>query len=94
MAQKYDLYVYSINSACQNGWADIFQFYFMVTCFILRTLSEQEDLPIFKIWPSNCYTTTRITVANQQTFLQTSQNGCTIMIDGHASLQSFKWKVK
>ena len=43
MAQKYDLYVYLINSACQNGWADIFQFYFMVTNSakrLFRDLSE------------------------------------------------------
>ena len=39
-----------------------------------------------------CYSVTRLTVATQQTFLQVSQSGYTNVIDGHASLQS--WRVK
>ena len=38
------------------------------------------------------YSTTRLTVATQQTFLQVSQSGYTNVIDGHASLQN--WCVK
>ena len=38
------------------------------------------------------YSATRLTVATQQTFLQVSQSGYTNVIDGHASLQS--WRVK
>ena len=38
------------------------------------------------------YSVTRLTVATQQTFLQVSQSGYTNVIDGHASLQS--WRVK
>ena len=36
------------------------------------------------------YSATRLTVTTQQTFLQVSQSDCTVVIDGHASLQSFK----
>ena len=39
-----------------------------------------------------CYSVTHLTVATQQTFLQVSQSGYTNVIDGHASLQS--WRVK
>ena len=38
------------------------------------------------------YSATRLTVATQQTFLQVRQSGYTNVIDGHASLQS--WRVK
>ena len=38
------------------------------------------------------YSVTRLIVATQQTFLQVSQSGYTNVIDGHASLQS--WRVK
>ena len=37
------------------------------------------------------YSAARLTVATQQTFLQGSQSGYTNVIDGHASLQS--WRV-
>ena len=43
-------------------------------------------------WEHYSYSATRLTVATQITFSQVSQSGYANVIDGHASLQS--WRVK
>ena len=68
------------------------RWFFTAVCLRLAFRCCKETALYLALNKYNTYSVTRLTVATQQTFLQVSQSGYTNVIDGHASLQS--WRVK